>query len=239
MTCFFNLQTAHQCWQKNCRLYTDRTKDHLHWFLPVIFLFSPQRRSSGDVALLAGGLYTRCLLHLFVQVFHLHRNIGWGAPTVPKIDASLYISKREEKFDISPLLRSWRWKAAVTVSSELWFQRKLMSTSQSKIRGYFHHRERWRATSISFLSFSFFKNEELFYFFPLVVVTVNLWDQKFEQNPLYLLGNLDGNHSFSLLVLLAVVRWHPPWWQWCGTPLLHVTSDCKATSSKPKHQQLP
>lgn len=73
-----------------------------------------------------------------------------------------------------------------------------MGRSQSKIRGYFHHRESWRGARVSFLSFfllhkcrNFFF---FFFFFVSLVVRVNPWDQNFGKT-----------HSASWEISMAII----------------------------------
>lgn len=119
------------------------------------------------------------------------------------------------------------------------FQRKCMGRSQSKIRCYFHHRGRWRESNISFLSLSpLHKYKSCFLCF------LSCCDSKSLRRKLWKINTLPLRkfpwQSF-LQFPCAVgrgLRWHPSWCQWCVPPLLQLSSDCSATSSKPKDQQL-
>lgn len=175
--------------------------------------------------------------------------LGEEHPTVPKrADASLQ-AKRVEKIDISLFLGGWKWKATVTVDNRritiskgsAWEGRRAKSDIISIIER--DERDEEDPTFPS-LAYSLFKKVEAilrfcFCFFFTIYSSKSLRLKFWKTNTLPL-----GKFPWQSFIWFPCVvgyglRWHPSQWQSCGPPLLQLSSDCNATSSKPKAQQLP
>lgn len=232
--CFFSLQTL-QCWQKDRAFHCQtpgKTQDLLRWVLLVISWCSPQTSSSR----------TSHGSSFFFWCSSCTEVVGKECPKVPKKgDAALY-TKRGKTFDISSLFSGWRWKAGGTVDI-----RWIMISKGSAWGG---HRAKSDTISITgrdeeksaFPSpdYSFFTSIRavLSSFFSGCCYSKSLGPKLWKINTLPL-GNFPWQSCLWFPWAVGCgLRWHPSRWQWFGPPLLQLSSDCNATSSKPKDQQL-